>query len=139
MEIVPWLLCSGKFTRKIAPQAPRAARAGVPPEVASVSPVAVKKKLRKCEPGRNNPFSGRLKGVAPAALASAFALKAGQLGAHPVESCTFTHFTGQLVPGVFNLSWATAKTSAWTCAADVPPKTTGLPSMVTCKACRTPP
>ena len=39
-----------------------------------VSPVSSKKNSRNRLPGRNWPFSGRLNGVAPAALASALAL-----------------------------------------------------------------
>ena len=39
----------------------------------SVSPVSVKKNSRNVVPGRKTPFSGRLNGVASAALASALA------------------------------------------------------------------
>jgi hypothetical protein len=41
----------------------------------SVSPVSSKKNSVKLDPGRNCPFSGRLKGVAPDALAAALASK----------------------------------------------------------------
>src|SRR5262245_50054731 len=79
MRIAPTGFPHGKSTRKIEPQAPRAANAaptvGSCPERTSVSPVSSKKKVLKCEPGRNWPFSGRLNGVAPAVLASAFASK----------------------------------------------------------------
>src|SRR5882724_287206 len=99
-------------TLKIEPHEPRAASAGAPPAFASVSPVESKKNVRKFEPGRKATFSGRLNGVAPAFLASALASKVGQLGAHALESCTSTHFTGQLVPGMCNFSWPRQKTSA---------------------------
>src|SRR5262249_40888291 len=105
-EIFPSLPLAEKSTRNTDPQAPRATKAGDAPIVASVSPVGTKNTVRKFEPGRKARFSGRLNGVAPAALASALASKLGQLGAQAVESCTFTHFTGQLVPRVCNFSWA---------------------------------
>src|SRR5262249_3494216 len=139
MEITPSLPLCEKPTRKIEPHAPRAASAGVPPEFASVSPVGQKNNVRNFEPGWNWAFSGRLKGVAPAALASALALKVGQLGAHRVESCTLTHFAVQLEPSVCTFNCATENTSAAICAGVVPPKTTGWPSMVTCRAWSTPP
>src|SRR5262249_17841996 len=139
MEMTPSLPLCEKSTRKMEPHAPRAASAGVLPEFASVSPVGQKNSVRNFEPGRNWAFSGRLKGVAPAALASALAPKLGQLGAHRVESCTLIHFTGQLEPGVCSFNCATENTSAAICAGVVPPNTTGWPSMVTCRACSTPP
>ena len=51
-------------------------RAGGPfaPETALVSPVSVKTKSVKPDAGRNWPFSGRLNGVPPFALASGLAL-----------------------------------------------------------------
>ena len=45
------------------PKPPQSAPACVP---RSVSPVSVKANARKCVPGRNTPFSGRLNGVPPA-------------------------------------------------------------------------
>src|SRR5215470_10664199 len=139
MAMKPSFRLGERRTLKIDPHDPRAAKAGVPPEFASVSPVGSKKNVRKFEPGRNARFSGRLNGVAPAVLASALALKLGQFGAQARESWTLTHLTGQWVPGVCSFNCATANTSAWTCAAVVPPKTSGWPSIVTCRACRTPP
>src|SRR5580765_721734 len=73
MEIRPLLRFSRRSTRKIDPHDPRAARSGALPEVASVSPVGQKKKVRKPDPGRKAAFSGRLKGVATAVFAAAFA------------------------------------------------------------------
>ena len=52
------------------PQPPAAPFSGL---VALVSPVSSKKNFVKCEPGWNSPFSGRLNGVAPAALARSIA------------------------------------------------------------------
>jgi hypothetical protein len=63
----------------IAPQppAPPAPVSLAPFSVLSafVSPVSEKKNCLKSEPGRKRPFSGRLDGVAFAALARLFALK----------------------------------------------------------------
>ena len=58
------------WRRSCSPPNPPAFGASV---CAFVSPVSVKTKRPKCEPGWNCPFSGRLNGVAPAVLASAFA------------------------------------------------------------------
>src|SRR2546430_4344245 len=91
------------------PQAPRAASSGVLPESALVSPVGSKKKVRKFAPGANCAFSGRLNGVASAALAAALA--SNVVVPSTAVSCTVTHCTGYDVPGVCNCNWASANVS----------------------------
>ena len=65
--------------------------------MALVSPVASKKNSRKPVPGRNCPFSGRLNGVAPAALAAALASNGSPLVSTWV-SCTVTQRVWKDVP-----------------------------------------
>ncbi len=66
------MLALGSFwvSFMIEPQPPAAAFSGL---VALVSPVSSKKNFVKSEPGWKRPFSGRLNGVAFAALASSIA------------------------------------------------------------------
>jgi len=68
----PWSALLFKVSFCMAPNPPKSAPASVSE---FVSPVSSKKNSWKCEPGRNCPFSGLLKGVPPAALAKALALK----------------------------------------------------------------
>ena len=74
-----------------------------------MSPVGSKKKVLNPEPGRNCAFSGRLNGVAPAALAAAFALNA----ANPLAAVSWrsTHIAGHDVPGVCKCSCAVENVS----------------------------
>jgi hypothetical protein len=60
--------------------------------MAFVSPVGSEKKVRKFEPGSQAKFSGRLKGVAPAAFASALASNAAVSPA--LEIWMVTHLIG---------------------------------------------
>src|SRR5215475_13251227 len=94
---------SPRSTRKMDPQEPRAASSGIWLVGASVSPVGVKKKVRKLEFGSQAIFSGRLNGVAPAAFASAVAepkLTALSFGGVAIV----TQLIGYDVPGVCSLS-----------------------------------
>ncbi len=70
--------------------------------VASVSPVSSKKNCLNPSPGRNCPFSGRLNGVAPAALASVLALN----GVFPSVAVLWIviHFVLKLLPYVCSAS-----------------------------------
>src|SRR5262249_48684465 len=87
--------------------------------------------------GSHAMFSGRLNGVAPAALAAALAGKPTVSPA--LEVWIVTHLIGYDVPGVCSLSCAVEEMSASTAADVVPPNTIRLPSMMTCKACSLPP
>jgi len=99
--------------------------------VAFVSPVSVKKKSRKCEPGRNTPFSGRLNGVPCAAFASVFALN----GAVPSTAVSWIviHFVLNTLPNECSATWS----GAWSavCASTV----IGFPAAFdTCRTCSFP-
>src|SRR5262249_24395758 len=118
----------------IAPHAPRAASCGTWLVGASVSPVAVKKNVRNLESGNQAMFSGRLNGVAPAALAAVVATN-GVVSPF-FDSWMVTHLAGQVVPGVCSLRCAGAVMSPTTSLAW---NVTGPPSIVTCSACILPP
>lgn len=100
-----------------------------------MSPVASNTYVWKSLPGWNAPFSGRLNGVAAAALAAALASN----GANPSVDvlCSVTQRVGHDVPGVLIFSCP--------CDVNVSPtaslgwKITGVPLTVTCSACSTPP
>src|SRR5262249_7056784 len=112
--------------------APRAAKAAWLPESALVSPVGTKTKDWKPVPGTNWPFSGRLNGVAPAALARALASKS----AVPLTAVAWTvnQRTGQELPRVWSFSWLVEKTSPVGCEASTGTKETGAPSIITWRA-----
>src|SRR5262245_66178457 len=73
--------------------------AGPPPAHVrlSVSPVSSKYSSLKLEPGRNARFSGRLNGVAPAALASALSSGPGN-GVAAVVVLMSIHFVVHVIP-----------------------------------------
>src|ERR1700756_4121160 len=92
------------------PQEPRAASSGTWLGGGSVSPVGVKKKVRNLEFGSQAMFSGRLNGVAPAALARAVA-EPTLTGLSFGGVAMVTHLIGYDVPGVCSFSCASDRMS----------------------------
>src|SRR6478736_8263051 len=89
-------LSSRRSTRNSEPHEPRAANSGSWLVGASVSPVGLKKNVRNFESGSQARFSGRLNGVAPAALAATVALNVAVSPAF--DSWMVTHLMGHDVP-----------------------------------------
>ena len=92
----------------IEPQPPAA---GFSALVALVSPVSSKKNVLKPESGRKRPFSGRLNGVAFAALASSLARN----GVVPLTAVSWivTHLVVNVLPYVCSSSWSGLFSGAW--------------------------
>src|SRR4051794_7021242 len=107
--MVPVSPSGSRSTRNSEPSAPRFWSSATSPAVLLVSPVGVKTNERQFVPGRNARFSGRLNGVAPAALASPLAL----YGAVSPGSATWTWTQSALytVRGVCRSFWSFAHTS----------------------------